>query len=131
MATLPYRVVKLTSRINGEEKQMFKAKIQRTGVVTLRELSEKIAFSCTLTPMDIAGVMEAMLYVVTEELNQGKIVYLGDFGSLRIDLFSKAQALEEEVTGETIKGTRLRFRPHKATRVKMLAVDFAKAKPKD
>ena len=129
MVTMPYRVAKLTCRVNGQPKSMFKAKVQRPGVVTLRELSEKISFSCTLTPMDISGVMEAMLYVVTEELKRGKIVYLGDFGSLRADLFSKAQDLEQNVTDDTIMGVRLRFRAHKATYQKMKTMQFQKAKP--
>jgi predicted histone-like DNA-binding protein len=81
----------------------------------------------TVTSVDTAAVLEAFLTVVPEELANGKIVELGDFGTFRVSLSSEGAALAEEVTARSITDVRVLFTPGKRFKQVLEAAEFQKA----
>mgnify|MGYP000005119796 CR=1 FL=1 len=76
---------------------------------------------------DILATLDLLVQVMQEEIGDGKIVRLGDFGSFSISLSAEGQAKDEDVTSSTIKGARLRFRPGKDLKNTFDTLDFEKA----
>lgn len=82
-----------------------------SGNVTLRQLARKIAEISTASSIDTLAVLEAFLLLIPEELIEGRIVKLGDFGSFRMTLRGEGVENEEDVTGSKVKKASVYFRP--------------------
>ena len=63
--------------------------VQANGDVSIREMSERIQATCTVTKADVYAVLVAMEDVIIEALKGGEIVRLGDLGTLQIGISSK------------------------------------------
>ena len=87
------------------------AKAQASGDVNLREMSERIQQTCTVTKADVYAVLVAMEDVIIDALKSGEIVRLGDLGTLQIGLSGKGTLTEEEYDSSLIKKARINFRP--------------------
>ena len=109
--TVTYSVV---PRYNPGEKNAppkYYAQAQASGDVDLREMSERIQQSCTVTKADVYAVLVAMEDVIIDALKSGEIVRLGDLGSFQIGLNGKGALTEEEYTPNLIQKARINFRP--------------------
>ena len=89
----------------------FYAQSRSRGEMTLRELSKRIADISTVSSIDTMAVLEALLQVIPEELTEGNIVRLGDFGSFFTSTQSSGAETEENFDDSLIKKTAIRFRP--------------------
>ena len=85
--------------------------VQANGDVSIREMSERIQASCTVTKADVYAVLVAMEDVIIEALKGGEIVRLGDLGSFQIGISSKGALTEEDYDTSLIKKARINFRP--------------------
>ncbi len=74
-------------------------------------ISTLVARMSSMSSTDSIGMMEAFLTIVPDELAEGRIVELGDFGSFRIGLSSEGSETPEEVTADKITGARVIFTP--------------------
>lgn len=105
---------KLRSKANprdlAAEKKFYAVK-QSQGELTMRDLAKRISRESTVSIIDTTAVLEAFLQVVPDELLNGKIVKMGEFGTFRTTLSSEGVALEEEFTATKIKKVNVRFRP--------------------
>ena len=84
-----------------------------TGKVSLRQLANRIAQISTVSPVDTLAVLEGFVQVIPEELANGNIVKLGDFGSFNVTLRSEGVDKAEDVSSSLIRNTSIRFRPGK------------------
>jgi predicted histone-like DNA-binding protein len=82
--------------------------------VSIREMSERIQQTCTVTKADVYAVLVAMEDVIIDALKSGEIVRLGDLGTLQIGLSGKGTLTEEEYDSSLIKKARINFRPGSA-----------------
>ena len=74
-------------RINPREKNdppKYYAQAQASGDVNIREMSERIQASCTVTKADVYAVLVSMEDVIIDALKSGEIVRLGDLGTFQI-----------------------------------------------
>lgn len=85
--------------------------VQANGDVSLREMSERIQQTCTVTKADVYAVLVALEDVIAESLKGGEIVRLGDLGTFRISISSKGVLKEDEYDESHITGARINFRP--------------------
>jgi len=85
--------------------------VQANGDVSIREMSERIQATCTVTKADVYAVLVAMEDVIIEALKGGEIVRLGDLGSFQIGISSKGALTEEDYDTSLIKKARINFRP--------------------
>ena len=60
------------------------AQAQARGVMGIREIAERIQRECTVTRADTMAVLTALEDVVSEGLQSGEIVRLGELGSLQL-----------------------------------------------
>ena len=81
---IPFSVV---ARVNPSDRTLperFFVSTRSGGELTLRDMANRISSMSTLTTIDTLAVLEAFVQVIPEELANGRIVRLGDFGSLRV-----------------------------------------------
>ena len=101
-------------RINPREKNdppKYYAQAQASGDVNIREMSERIQASCTVTKADVYAVLVSMEDVIIDALKSGEIVRLGDLGSFQIGVSGKGTLTEEEYDSSLIQKARINFRP--------------------
>ena len=101
-------------RINPRDKEAapkFYARAQASGDVNIREMSERIQQSCTVTKADVQAVLVALEDVIIDALKGGEIVRLGDLGTFQIGISSKGAVTEEDYDVSLITKARINFRP--------------------
>ena len=76
--------------------------------------------------METMAVLEGLLQIIPDELTNGKIVKLGDFGTFRTTLSAEGVATEEEFTPSKIKNLNVRFRPAREFSVMLANVQYEK-----
>ena len=75
----------------------------------IREISERIHQMCTVTRADVMAVLTALEEIVSEGLQGGEIVRLGELGSL--SLSGGGAETEELYNDSLIERVRVLFRP--------------------
>ena len=124
-------------RRNSSEKgtpPKFYAQAQARGDVDIREMSERIQQSCTVHKSDVYAVLVALEDVISEAIQNGEIVRLGDLCTLQVSLSGKGSVTEEDYTPSLIKKKRINFRPGKVLANAMASLNFTKVEikyPKD
>ena len=101
-------------RINPREKNdppKYYAQAQASGDVNIREMSERIQQTCTVTKADVYAVLVSMEDVIIDALKSGEIVCLGDLGTFQIGVSGKGTLTEEEYDSSLIQKARINFRP--------------------
>ena len=101
-------------RIKPREKNdppKYYAQAQASGDVNIREMSERIQASCTVTKADVYAVLVSMEDVIIDALKSGEIVRLGDLGTFQIGVSGKGTLTEEEYDSSLIQIARINFRP--------------------
>ena len=124
--TVTYSVV---PRINPRDKEAapkFYARAQASGDVNIREMSERIQQTCTVTKADVQAVLIALEDVIIDALKSGEIVRLGDLGALQIGLSSKGAETEEDYTPSLIKKARINYRPGVALSGILTSLSYSK-----
>ncbi len=94
--------------------------------LTLRDFAKRISRESTVSMMDTMAVLEGLLQIIPDEILNGKIIKLGDFGTFRTTLSSVGVATEEEFSPTKIKKLNIRFRPAREFRNLLASVRFEK-----
>jgi len=108
-----------------EENKLFPIK-QHQETLTIRDFGKRISRESTVSMMDTMAVLEGLLQIIPDELTNGKIIKLGDFGTFRTTLSSEGVATEEEFTTSKIKNLNVRFRPAREFSVMLANVQYEK-----
>lgn len=74
------------------------------------EIARQINNMCTVTPADVAAVLEALQIVIARNLSQGNSVRLGKVGSFWVKMNTTAEATPNDVSAENIKEVGVKFR---------------------
>lgn len=96
------------------------------GVIDIRQLANQISKETTLGTPDVIAVIEALLQDIPEQLLDGKIVKLGDFGSFRLTVSGPGVESLEEYHTSLIERTNLHFRGGKVFTDVLKNVEFRK-----
>lgn len=97
--------------ITGGGEKKFYASANVTGETNLNDLTKRIEKISTVSGADIRAVLYALVDVAVDELADGRVVRLGELGSLRISISSEGVADERDVVPTIIKGTKVIFTP--------------------
>jgi predicted histone-like DNA-binding protein len=120
----------VTPRVNPKDlaaPRKFYAIAKSTGEETVRQLATEISKRNGLSVADVFATIEALIDLVPERLEQGKIVRLGEFGSFSTSLSSEGVEKEENFTAANIKGNSLNFRPGKLVQKVLDGAEYKKA----
>ena len=97
--------------IKGGGKKKFYAYPVHEQELSLDGLTKAIEKTSTVNGADIRAVLYAMVEESVLGLSEGRIIRLGDLGSLRITLSSEGKNKSEEVTAAAVKKTGVIFTP--------------------
>ena len=128
--TVTYSVV---PRYNPREKgspPKYYAQAQASGDVDIREMSERIQATCTVTKADVYAVLVALEDVIIDALKSGEIVRLGDLGTLQIGLNGKGSMTEEDYEPSLIQKAHINFRPGMALMGMLTSLSYSKVAKK-
>ena len=105
--------------------------IVRERNVDFRRFIKQIAELNTVNTADVYAVIDSMLQLLTRHLSQGRTVELGHFGNFSINLRTQGEDSPEEVDRNSIKGTKILFRPSKELKDNIAGVTFEKVENPD
>ena len=123
---LDYKLVSRKDPRDENSVAKFYALAISSGHADLRSIAEKISDRCTLTTVDTVAVLEALVGLIPQELADGKIVQLGDFGTFRTTFRSEGAETEDEFTKLKIKETKVHFRQGLEFKRKFSNLKFSK-----
>ncbi|MBO5250777.1 MAG: HU family DNA-binding protein [Bacteroidaceae bacterium] len=112
--SVTYTVVPKVNPRDRESEPKYYANAKARGDVNIREMSERIQQTCTVTKADVYAVLVALEDVIVDALKNGEIVRLLDLGTFQIGLNSAGAATEAEYDVSLIKKARINFRPGSA-----------------
>ena len=98
--------------IGGGDKKFY-ASVKLDGDMTLAGLTKSIEKISTVSGADIRAVLYALIDVMTVSMADGKIIRLGEMGSLRVSLSSHGEDTKEDVKSAIIKLAKVLFTPGK------------------
>ena len=110
-----------------EAPEKYYARAVSTGKTDLDRLAHLIANQSTVRKADCLAVLEALQHNIADELSQGRIVELGNFGNFQVGVRSQGEDTPELVTAASIKQARLYFRPGREFQKLLKTVAFKKA----
>ncbi|MGL2963435.1 HU family DNA-binding protein [Flavobacterium sp. RSB2_4_14] len=106
--------IKPVQRVNPQDvnaPQKFYAKAVADGRTDLKRLAKLIAMQCTVNRADCLAVLAALEDNIIMELQEGKIVKLGELGTFQLGVNSMGSDTSNEVGSSSVKKARLNFRP--------------------
>jgi predicted histone-like DNA-binding protein len=106
-----YTVSEKGNPLNPTQPKKWYANAKSTGDTTLRALGKEIAARSTVSPADTQAVLVALTEVLVQNLAEGKIVRLGDFGAFQVSVSSEGAETEAKFNASLIKGSKVVFRP--------------------
>ena len=123
---VPYSVVSRGNPMKPEDPKKFYASVSSSGEISLRDLAKEIAEISTMSLPDVVGVLESVVMLVPRHISQGKIIRLGELGSLRISVSSEGKETPEEVSAKQIKSNKYIFTPGKELQNALKNVEYVK-----
>jgi predicted histone-like DNA-binding protein len=106
-----YTVSEKGNPLNPSQPKKWYANAKSAGDITLRALSKEIAARSTVSPADTQAVLVALTEALVQNLAEGKIVRLGDFGAFQASISSEGAETEAKFNASLIKGSKVVFRP--------------------
>ena len=123
---VPYSVVSRGNPSKPTEPKKFYASANSSGEISLRDLAKEIAEISTMSLPDVVGVLESVVMLAPRHISQGKIIRLGELGSLRISVSSEGKETPEEVSAKQIKSNKYIFTPGKELQNALKNVEYVK-----
>lgn len=106
----------VTKRVFGFDKtkaEKYVAKPVNSGKVNFSKMCAKVSRLCGVHRKIVDLVVCGLVDMMAEDIDDGKCVQLGEFGTFTPTLRSKSTSNEKEVTADTIIQRRIRFYPGK------------------
>jgi predicted histone-like DNA-binding protein len=106
--------LKTVQKVNPQDvaaPHKYYAQAVSAGRTDLNRLARLIAMQCTVNRADCLAVLSALQDNVIMELEEGKIVELGELGVFQVGVNSKGHEIADEVTAYSVKKAKLNFRP--------------------
>ena len=123
-----YSVVAKGNPSKPKDPKKYYASVSSSGEISLRDLAKEIAEISTMSLPDVIGVLESVVMLVPRHISQGKIIRLGELGSLRISVSSEGREKAEEVSAKNIKSSKFIFKPGKELQKALKNIEYVKVK---
>lgn len=96
---------------NKESKKLYYAMSKSTGFTDMRRLCKLIAARSTVSSADVKAVLDNLNYILDLELQDGRIVQLGEFGNFRITIGSEGVEDTTKFNASMIRTPKIVFTP--------------------
>lgn len=127
---LTYSVVERRNPMTPEVSGKYYAMAQARGVANIREISDRIQKTCTVTRADVLAVLIALEDVIADCLANGEIVRLGDLGSLQISLSGRGADQPEKFNENMIDKAKILFRAGNTLATMLATLKYEKVEQK-
>ncbi|HSL43725.1 MAG TPA: HU family DNA-binding protein [Anaerolineales bacterium] len=124
--SIKFNIVERIRPGDSEAPKKYYPSIQSTGRVSARQLAEHASDISTLSRPDMMAAMEALLTIILQELANGNIVELGDFGHFWLRFSAEGVEDAADVRGEQITTLIPRFIPGRQFKNVLADVKFKK-----
>lgn len=124
--TVKFNVVERGNPANREAPKKFYPSLESTGRKTLRQIAEMVSEISTVSTVDTMANIEALLKVIPQQLADGNIVELGDFGNFWLKANSEGVDSAADVRASQITTLLPRFNPGKQFKKVLATVEFVK-----
>ena len=128
--TVNFNIVKRGRPGHSEAPKKYYPSIQSTGRVTIRKLAERASDMSTMSTSDMMAAIELLLTIIPDELAQGNIVELGDFGNFWLRFSAEGVDDVARVRGDQITSLLPRFNPGKRFKQALATVKFQRLRRK-
>ncbi|MCD8041513.1 MAG: HU family DNA-binding protein [Tannerellaceae bacterium] len=130
MATF-YKLVQRRNMHKGAsaDSKLFYAQAKSMGTSDLPRLCQMISERSTVSSADVKAVLDSLVYVMKQELSDGRIVKLNDFGNFRITFGSEGVEEEKDFHSSLIRRPKYTFTPGKALQDQKKLLQYAKITP--
>ena len=91
-----------------------------------RDLVSRVCEFSTVRSPDVLSVLESLFIVIPKFLAEGRIIRLGELGSLRITLQSSGSEVEEDFSESKIDSIAIRFIQSKTLRRTLGNIEYSK-----
>lgn len=106
-----YKVIEKTlTGVNSGEKKFYASTVL-DGELSLEDIIQTIEKMSTVSGADLLAVLYSITHIAANNLVNGKIIRLGNFGSLRISISSEGKDTSNEVNVKCIKNCKVIFTP--------------------
>ena len=123
---IEYVMLEKGNPTNPQAPKKWYANAKNNGSVSLKELNKQITKYCRVSSETTFFVLNALTKVLCDNLANGKIVRLGDFGSFQITLSSEGAESAEKFNSSQIKKPKVVFRPSADIKEMLNALEFKK-----
>lgn len=113
---------KIIGRKNPNDKEAppkFYAAAVHEVTTDLNKLAVDVSNRCTIRRSDVVGVLLALMDVIPEHLADGKMISLGELGTLCVNVQSEGSETVEDFLPSMVIGKKIVFRPTKELRDKV------------
>jgi predicted histone-like DNA-binding protein len=124
--SINFNVVARANPLKRKDPPRFYATLNSKGKRNLRYIAQRISDKSTLSIIDVKAVLEGLIQVIPEEINDGYIVELEDFGNYWVTCSSSPSETENDVTASNIERIKLQFRPGKLIKNVLDTANFKK-----
>ncbi|MCM1320653.1 MAG: HU family DNA-binding protein [Bacteroides sp.] len=118
-----YKILVRENPLDRSQKKFYAAP-SYVNDVNLRKVAQDISKNCTLTPADIAAVLESFLDKLPDYLEEGHSIKMGEFGRFRLSFSSKGQDKKDDVSPNDIKKSRIIFVPSPALKTRLEEIAY-------
>lgn len=129
--SLSYHIVQRPDKHKDAEEgaMLYYGQVRVRQTVSFDRLCETIADRSTASKGDVQLVIDGLLHVLSQNLAEGNVVQVGDFGNFRMNAGSSGAATAEEFTTSLFKNGKIIFTP--GSRLKQLTegLKFEKITP--
>jgi predicted histone-like DNA-binding protein len=124
--SVKYVVVEKHNPHDMQAPKKYYAIAKSAGEVSLKQLSKDISARSTVNSSDTLAVLDSLIQQLVKELEEGRIVRLGDFGSFQLSLSSDGAPAADKFTSSFIKKSKIIFRPGVDLRDMLATVSYSK-----
>lgn len=124
--SVKYNVIERGNPSDTSAPKKYYPSVVSSGKINMRTVAKRAAEMSTVSMPDTVAVIEALLSIIPDEMSQGNIVKLGEFGSFWIKAKTEASETEEEVNSSKITRVLPRFTPGKEFKTALQTFDFEK-----
>lgn len=117
-----YKTEKKKNGIN--DKELFYARQVGAGIITTREIAQKLAERSSLTPGDIRATLIGLSELLESYLHDGYSVKFEDLGVFSLSITSEGYETPEECTPRHVKAKKICFRADPQLKKNLKKVKF-------
>ena len=121
---LKYSITRHKNPADPASPTLYYPTLKASGRLNLDQVATLVNRISSVKRPTIVAVLLALLTVIPQELANGFIVELGEFGTFRLTIHTRGTTNRQEVTRKNILKAKAHFRPGKVFRKELAHIEF-------